>query len=262
MGDALVIALPAEAPDPIDAVVALDITGKADTTEPPQIVAEMGVFVDQLDVMLTSDRENVELRYTLTGDTPIADSPLAIGPIPITETCTLQARAFRAGQPVSGVRARSFEKVAPRQAQALAAREPGLHYDYYEGDWSAVPDFAQLASVKRGVVSELTVEPRDRAEHFAFRYRGLIEVPRDGMYRFSTTSDDGSRLWIGEELVVDNDGLHSARRADGWIALAAGPHEITVAYFEKSGGDSLEVEWQVPDAPLQRVPASVLFHEP
>ena len=48
--------------------------------------------------------------------------------------------------------------------------------------------------------------------------------------------DDGSRLWIGDELVVDNDGLHGMVERTGSIALLQGKHPIRIAFFENGGG--------------------------
>jgi hypothetical protein len=60
------------------------------------------------------------------------------------------------------------------------------------------------------------------------------------LYRFYTYSDDGSALYIGENLVVDNDGGHSARRREGIIALQAGVHPFRLLYFEDYMGQILE----------------------
>jgi len=60
--DALVIAVPAEAPDSTNSIVVLEVAGKPDVSDPPSIAAEQDIFVDALDVSLSSDRENVEIR--------------------------------------------------------------------------------------------------------------------------------------------------------------------------------------------------------
>ena len=44
---------------------------------------------------------------------------------------------------------------------------------------------------------------------------GFLDVPSTGDYAFSTASDDGSRLWIDEELVVANDGHHGVMGQKG-----------------------------------------------
>ncbi|MCK5879096.1 MAG: hypothetical protein KAH24_04920, partial [Holophagae bacterium] len=72
----------------------------------------------------------------------------------------------------------------------------------------------------------------DRFEWFAIRYTGSFHVMEEGKYRFKLRSDDGSRLYIDNRLVVDNDGAHPARTKDGRIRLSEGNHNIRVEYFQ------------------------------
>jgi alpha-L-fucosidase len=256
--DAIVIPVPRSAPDRVNSVVVLDIAGRPDVSGPPVISAPHSVFVDALDVTIQSGRPNVELRYTTDGTTPDAKSPLVSGPVRLTETTRVQARAWRAGRPVSGIAEATFEKVKPRPGCPVGDVRPGVAYEYYEGEWDRLPVFHQLVPVKQGVIGNFDLSPRDRAERFAFRYRCLLPVPTDGVYEFFTLSDDGSRLYVGERLVVDNDGLHGMREAAGEIALAAGAHPITVTFFEKTGGDALEVSYKGPGFDKRRIPDEVL----
>jgi hypothetical protein len=47
-------------------------------------------------------------------------------------------------------------------------------------------------------------------------------------------------LYIGRQVIVDNDGVHAAVNQDGITHLTASMHEITVVFFEKAGGESLD----------------------
>jgi len=261
-GDALVVSLPAQAPDPIDSVVVLEIAGRPDVTEPPLISAPTTIFVDMLGISITSDRENVELRYTMDGTPPTAQSPVARGPISLSQTATVSARVFRDGKAVSGVSTATFTKVTPRQPEVVDMRLPSLAYEYFEGDWDILPGFDQSKPAKTGVVATFDLSPRQRSEYFAVRYRGFIQVPQDGVYSFRLTSDDGSRLYIGDRLVVDNDGLHGSLARSGAVALAAGAHAITVTYFNKTGDYGLEVSYTGPGIDQRSIPAEVLLHAP
>jgi alpha-L-fucosidase len=255
-GDALMLALPAAAPDAAVSVVALDIVGKPDVTDPPVISAPASIFVDALEVAITSERERVELRYTLDGSEPTAASPVATGPVRLTESATVSARAFRDGKAVSGVSTAKFTKVTPRAAEKVEGLVAGLNCEYFEGDWDRLPDFDALKATKAGSAKDLDLSPRQRDERFGLRFRGYINVPRDGVYTFHLTSDDGSRLYIGDKLVVDNDGLHGEAGRDGAIALAAGWHAVTVTYFNKTGDRALELQYAGPGVSKTRVPAT------
>jgi hypothetical protein len=80
------------------------------------------------------------------------------------------------------------------------------------------------------------------------------------VYAFTLTSDDGSRLYIGDTLVTDNDGLHGAEEKRGTIALAAGLHPVRVTYFNKTGGLELQVTYAGKKTKKRPVPTSILFH--
>jgi hypothetical protein len=170
----------------------------------------------------------------------------------------VQARAFRGARAVSVVTAATFRRVTARPATALVDTAPGLEFAVLEGDFKALPAFAPAEIVKAGTVAGFDLTPRTRESRFAMRFQGYIRVPATGVYRFFLRSDDGSRMWVGETLLVDNDGLHSSREISAPVALEQGWHPITVAMFEQSGGFELDVAWSGPRMARQRVPAGAL----
>ncbi len=111
-----------------------------------------------------------------------------------------------------------------------------------DGGISQIPDFSALKPVGRIYTSELNVTPRRfdqgfpgisaRFEWFAIEYRGVFGADPAGLYQFALTADDGARLYIDDELVVDNDGAHRAVTVNGEKHLTAGPHRIRVAYYQ------------------------------
>ena len=135
----------------------------------------------------------------------------------------------------------------------------GLDYAYYEGsNWFVLPPFASLSPVKTGTTPDFNLTARQREDDFAFRYTGYVQVPTDGTYTFSTASDDGSQLFIGSTLVVDNDGLHGTREKSGQIGLKAGLHAITVTFFERGGYQQLNVSYAGPGLAKTVIPAGAL----
>lgn len=74
----------------------------------------------------------------------------------------------------------------------------GFCYKYFEGEWLNLPDFSTLTPVKTGTVDKLDFSMRNRNENFAVEFSGYLNAPRDGQYTFHLTSDDGSRLIIGD----------------------------------------------------------------
>ncbi|WP_052733079.1 PA14 domain-containing protein [Hymenobacter terrenus] len=137
----------------------------------------------------------------------------------------------------------------------------GLNYNYNQGTWNKLPDFEQLPALRTGTVTTFDLSSANQADNFAFHFYGYINVPADGQYTFATKSDDGSKLYIGNTLVVDNDGLHDIVEKSGTIGLKAGKHFIAVDYFEATGGNTLQVFFQGPGLAKQLVPASALFRK-
>lgn len=135
----------------------------------------------------------------------------------------------------------------------------GLNYKYYEGTWDNLPNFDNLTAVKTGTTAGFDLSIRNRDDNFGLVFTGYINVPTDGEYTFYTTSDDGSKLYIGSNEVVSNDGLHGLQENSGKICLKAGKHSIKVTFFENSGGEALEVRYEGPAISKKLVPNSELY---
>ena len=139
----------------------------------------------------------------------------------------------------------------------------GLGYKYYEGDFSTLPDFTVLTPVKTGKSSnvDLSVRTPGREDYYAVLWQGYIYIPSAGLYNFETISDDGSKLYFNSMYdplaiaTVNNDGVHPSVSASGEVNIAAaGWYPITISFFEKYGGEKMEVYWSGPDFPRQIIP--------
>jgi len=105
-----------------------------------------------------------------------------------------------------------------------------------------LPDFKKLKPIGTIYTYSLAIRPRDfnegfpgltdRLEWFAIDYTGRFWIETPGKYRFILTSDDGSRLYIDDKQVIDNDGTHPAEEQSGTAKLKAGVHSIRVSYFQ------------------------------
>ncbi len=135
----------------------------------------------------------------------------------------------------------------------------GLNYQYYQGTWNFLPDFNALTPTATGTTSQFRLPSPLRSDYYGYRFTGYVNVPNDGTYTFSTFSDDGSKLFIGSTLVVNNDGKHGYQERSGTIGLKAGKHAITVTYFENLGDALFAVGYAGPGVLKQFIPASALF---
>jgi len=210
-------------------------------------------FSESSAVRLTAADPASTIRYTLDGSAPTAASARYTEPIVVRGTTTVRARCFRSDGVESNAVQAVFTKIPPRpyNGKTLVL---GLRYDYYEGQWSSLPDFSQLTPADSGTVEDFELTPRKRDDHFAFRFTGLIEIKEPGEYSFQTASDDGSELFVDEREVVSNDGLHGVVMKEGTIRLDPGMHKIAVTYFEGASGEALTVKYKGPAIPLQEIP--------
>jgi hypothetical protein len=96
--------------------------------------------------------------------------------------------------------------------------------------------------------------------NFFARWTGILRIGKEGLTNFYLDSDDGSRLWIDGELILDNrDGQAMVQKADR-IHLKAGDHAIKVEFFQGEGSAGVILGWK-PQWQLRGVvPAAALFH--
>ena len=139
----------------------------------------------------------------------------------------------------------------------------GIEFDYYEIATERVPDFDKLKPKVSGVATEFDINKHsEEDDRFALRYRGEFEADETGKYTFQLGSDDGSMLWIDGEVVVNNDGVHGMNRERKRIELEAGRHSVVVGYFEKDGGEELEVLYSGPGFKNERLDLAMVAAAP
>ncbi|MBK7405157.1 MAG: alpha-L-fucosidase [Phycisphaerales bacterium] len=233
--------------------------------EPPRItiVAPADAFLDAMRVELRSSRPDARIRYTLDGSQPTGTSRLYVTPIILSESATLRARGELDGvlSPLEASRSfQAYSHASLLQAVALfRAPGAGLRAEFFEGGWQTLEQLQDATPVRSLTTPDFSLEPRSRDEHFAAVFSGFINVPTDGLYTFLTSSDDGSRLYLHDRLVVDNDGLHGMVERSGVVGLRAGFHPFRVEYFNASGQFGLQVRWTTPGGSPGAIPGSVLF---
>ncbi|RYZ59379.1 MAG: hypothetical protein EOP07_04165 [Proteobacteria bacterium] len=95
-------------------------------------------------------------------------------------------------------------------------------------------------------------------EWFALNTRTTIVAPSDGDYTFRLISDDGSKLFIDNKMIINNDGPHQTVAKEGTVNMKKGDHALTLDYFQGPRYKiALILQWKKPgDAGFEVVPKS------
>jgi len=105
--------------------------------------------------------------------------------------------------------------------------------------------------------------PAIGVDTFSARWTGQIEAPTTGTFTFYTQSDDGVRLWVNGQRIINNWTNHRTTENSGTIALTAGQrYDIQMDYYENAGGATARLLWSGPSVAKAVIPSSRLFVTP
>ncbi|MDD3024519.1 MAG: PA14 domain-containing protein [Syntrophomonadaceae bacterium] len=194
--------------------------------------------------------------YRFTGFTSSVSSmvPDASGNITVTGAVTITA-CFEATGPVV------------LQVPSVIPENPvnGLLGEYYDASEPINPSALKIKRIDSRVAFAIGYgSPHERIEPetFSMRWTGYIKPLTTGDYTFKTFSDDGIRVNIGGETIIDNWGALSLAysRATDAVRLEAGKYyEITVEYQQLPLYAAVYLFWESPEVLQELVPSSVLF---
>ncbi len=102
-------------------------------------------------------------------------------------------------------------------------------------------------------------DPAVGEDTFSARWTGEVEAAFTETYTFYTNSDDGIRLWIDGQQLVNNWTDHGTIENRGTIDLAAGStYSLVMEYYENGGGAVAELRWSSPSTPKELIPQAAL----
>lgn len=183
----------------------------------------------------------------------------ALEAIPLLKDKQVQSGLYEVVRPLL------FELPAAASGQPTPAssNEPGLAVDYYHPHNTnvALATLDKLTPKASGIAQEVSLKTNviKQRDAFALKFSGTLNIAKAGKYTFHLASDDGSRLYLGGEEIINHDGLHGMNEKSGSVQLAAGGHPIVVTYYDNGGGDGLSLSWSGPGIRGKKpIPADVL----
>lgn len=134
------------------------------------------------------------------------------------------------------------EMMQPAAADTLAA---GLRGQYFDNE-----DFTNLKLTRTDVTVDFNwgfnaPDPLINPESFSIRWTGQLTPPTSGNYVLVTQSDDGVRLWLGNQILIDNLTPHpNTEDRSAPIALTGGQsYNLRLEYYEVSANAVIRLMW-------------------
>jgi hypothetical protein len=207
---------------------------------------------DNMLVEITCKDAAAVIHYTIDGSELNDASPVYTQPLKISSNTVVRAQALMEGYNPSNQIKVIYDFVDPDKN--------GITWKLYRGEFLWLPNFDKLNPVAQGKAFQFDLDeiyvPKS---NFALQLESFIQIDKDGQYEFSTSSNDGSKLYIDNKLVVDNDGEHGPRQISGSLYLTKGRHSIRATYFQSGGSKTLIVFYGSDEISYQSIPGSVLF---
>lgn len=219
------------------------------------------MFLNDVTVALQCRTAGAQIRYTTDGSMPNAHSALYQTPLSFSDNAEVCAIAFKEGCKPSYPMRLFLTKAHIQPAQGKPNTQQGVSYTYFTGPFTKVDDMMEIGRfADQGLLDEPSLEPAKQEDHFGFLFAGTIYIPEGGLWRFATRSDDGSTLTIGNQLVVNNDGSHSAKYREGKIYLEKGYYPYILKYIDDTEEQEFQWFWQAPSASSPvAIPKEVLY---
>ena len=231
---------------------AVSLSETQEYAEMPRIIPGDTTVIDGRLQIKMSCETGGKIYYTFNGDEPTERATLYDRPVWIFKPYTLKARVYREG----------FHPGVTKNViyDFVKSGVNGLSYKLYRGSFKKIPDMRRLKAVETGTVLKMNLNALEvPEENFALLFSGYINIDKKGVYTFYLSSNDGSKLFLNNKLLVDNDGEHGPGERSRKIELSKGKHAIKVEYFQSGGGKMLRLYYKGPGMPRREIPGSVLY---
>lgn len=189
--------------------------------------------------------------FTTDGSEPDTSSKRAPQMIEINGPAELRVKWIGENKKYIVTSKGNFEisKVWPALQKVNNIKTGGLRYSYYEGKWKSLPDFTRLKAVKTGIAdSSFTLEKLPSRSNFGCVFEGYLKIDIEGYYNFALCSSDGSKFFINEREIINNDGLHGSDWYKSYVVpLQKGFYPVRLEYFQSEGNQHLDIIYVTPN---------------
>lgn len=187
-----------------------------------------------------------DLRYTIDGSEPdITSKKVVDSKVILSGPAQLVLKSFSTSGKYDKLTRGNFElgQALPSVPKPKKIKQGGLKYSYYEGSWDKLPDFKKLTPLKTDIADSIfNINKLPGKTNYACLFEGYFEIVEDGYYYFAIVSNDGARLFIGNKLIIDNDGVHATESVKSFVLpLEKGFYPVRAEYFQKDGNSVFQL---------------------
>jgi PA14 domain/Chitobiase/beta-hexosaminidase C-terminal domain len=244
----------------VGAQYAVSVFGLGTFLAPPSISPNGGTFTNSVTVTLADATPGTTLYYTLDATVPTTNSFLYTGPFLLTNSASVKVRAFKPGAADSTVTSATF------LSSASIGTGTGLTGAYYSDQFMTFTGTPTLVRVDPTINFDWgsgSPDPSISADDFTVRWTGGVQPIFTETYTFSTTTDDGVRLWVNDQLIIDEWEDQSPTEWSGSIALIGRrQYSIKMEYYENAGGAVAKLAWSSPSTTKDIIPQTQLYPTP
>lgn len=223
------------------------------------------MFGSNLNVALKSPVAGAKIYYTIDGFTPretdIEYNNSINYNVPQDQYRELKTIVITPTGKRSQVTHTMVYNKAPLSPVAYQGTSQGLKYQYMQGTFDNTNDLSKAAVIDSGIAKSFNPAIlKKNNPGFGVIYNGFLRIDADGLYQFSTRSDDGSVLAIDDQPIVNNDGKHPIAEQGGAVALQKGYHKFTLKYFDIGSVSALKVYMTIPGKPKGELSPDALYN--
>ena len=213
-----------------------------------------GLFDEEAEISIENPNSVGKIFYTIDGTMPSKDSNTYRAPFKTSKNTVVKSAIFKDGI-ISSTVSEAYFRIKPKNFEA-----PVTYELFYLDNLIRIPSLENHTPDSMGNCFEITSDEvkEEIKSNTVVRFSTQIVIEKEGEYTFYIRSDDGSKLWVNNIEVVDNDGDHGVKEKSGEIALKSGKYLLEVIWFNGGGGGWLAVFYQSAIIPKQIVPTTVL----